>query len=172
MKYENTLFDDSPDLLAYFLKLGILRVDALSLDWPKGLSKEEVVDVEEEVARPRRCWCWEVSVVAAVRAEESCWRVQARTRVEADEVERGGMAGEMQLSSFCGGRGLTMDIVLIVGRVEGEKRSSSDGNLDDLKLGNSRKTGSKSRDADWPTQQRGNVHSERRGTTRGIYMNI
>lgn len=82
-------------------------MDAPSLDCPKGLSKEDVVDVEE-VVRPRRC-CWEVSV-AAVRAEESCWRVQARTSVEVAELERGGMAGEIQLSSFCGERvGLTIE---------------------------------------------------------------
>lgn len=41
MKYENTLLVGSLLLLVYFLKLGILRVEGVSDERPKGLSNDE-----------------------------------------------------------------------------------------------------------------------------------
>lgn len=84
IKYEKVLFETSLFLLAYFLKLGILRVDgwADSLG-VKGLVKEALV---------RDCWCCcvlkaeTVARAAALGAEE---REMALVRVE------GVMAGMM-----------------------------------------------------------------------------
>lgn len=84
-KYENTLFVVADDLEAYLLKLGIFRVSALSLERPKGLSKD---DLGAASATPLRCW----QPAMAARAAGSCCLAQARS-MELEAAARD-MAGE------------------------------------------------------------------------------
>lgn len=68
--------------LAYFLKLGIFRVEGDGV--ANGLSNEVEVEASELLAR-----CWERAATGTVRGT----REQARARLVAAEVESGGMAG-------------------------------------------------------------------------------